>query len=57
MGVSVRRPVLLGSRAVLGFAVQEGRGGGGGANEGVVGSRVAHMWYTKMGVARCYACV
>ena len=29
----------------------------GGQTRGVVGSRVAHMWYTNMGVARCYACV
>ena len=27
----------------------------GGQTRGVVGSRVAHMWYTNMGVARCYA--
>ena len=25
-----------------------------GQTRGVVGSRVAHMWYTNMGVARCY---
>ena len=29
----------------------------GGQTRGVVGSRVARMWYTNMGVARCYACV
>ena len=29
----------------------------GGQTRGVVGSLVAHMWYTNMGVARCYACV
>ena len=26
----------------------------GGRTRGVVGSLVAHMWYTNMGVARCY---
>jgi hypothetical protein len=25
-----------------------------GQTRGVVGSRVAHMWHTNMGVARCY---
>ena len=29
----------------------------GGQSGGVVCSRVTHMWYTNMGVARCYACV